>query len=156
MKYGQTRSCCPRIVFKLERKCVVHIVQDSSSTSSSPARLRRDDTHVHASGNRGDPPKINQKGDNIQATRGRLRDVPMWLEEFTENLEDTELPALANISHDSDPERAFFKVASRSTVFALTSRKTDIAKSASEPKFQGPHAEDAMAKPYFEPQILVF
>ena len=37
----------------------------------------------------------------------------------------------------------------RSTVFILTSDKTEIAKSASEPKSQGLLAEDAMAKLYF-------
>ena len=42
-----------------------------------------------------------------------------------------------------------------STVFILISLKTEIAKSVNGPKLQGPHAEDAMAKPYLEPQILV-
>ena len=65
--------------------------QDSSSASPSPARLRSDDTHAEASGGGGDPPKIkkNQKKGNIQATRRRLRDLPEWLEEFTDDLEDT-------------------------------------------------------------------
>ena len=38
--------------------------------------------------------------------------IPEWLEQFTENLEDTEVLANADISHDSDPERPF-RVASR-------------------------------------------
>ena len=33
-------------------------------------------------------------------------------------------------------------------MFILISLKTEIARSASGPKLQGPHAEDAMAKPY--------
>ena len=33
--------------------------------------------------------------------------------------------------------------------------KTEIARSVKGPKLQGPHAEDAMAKPYLELQILV-
>ena len=37
----------------------------------------------------------------------------------------------------------------------LISLKTEIARSVNGPKLQGPHAEDAMAKPYLEPQILV-
>ena len=41
-----------------------------------------------------------------------LRDLPEWLEEFAENLEDTEMPAPAHISRDSDLERPT-KVASR-------------------------------------------
>ena len=35
-----------------------------------------------------------------------------------------------------------------STVFLLISLKTEIARSVNGPKLQGPHAEDAMAKPY--------
>ena len=42
-----------------------------------------------------------------------------------------------------------------STVFILMSLKTGIARSVNGPKLQGPHAEDAMAKPYLEPQILM-
>ena len=33
--------------------------------------------------------------------------------------------------------------------------KTEIARSVKGPKLQGPHAEDAMAKPYLELNILV-
>ena len=40
-------------------------------------------------------------------------------------------------------------------MFILTSLKTEIARSARGPKLQEPHAEDAMAKPYFELKILV-
>ena len=36
------------------------------------------------------------------------------------------------------------------TVFILVSLKTEIARSVNGPKLQGPHAEDAMAKPYLE------
>ena len=35
-----------------------------------------------------------------------------------------------------------------SIVFILISLKTEIARSVKGPKLQGPHAEDAMAKPY--------
>ena len=61
--------------------------QDSSTTSPSPAKLRSDDTHDQASGDRGDPPKIKNKKDNEdnnQATRNRFRGLPAWLEEITE------------------------------------------------------------------------
>ena len=40
------------------------------------------------------------------------------------------------------------------TVFFLTSRKTKIARSVQGPKLQGPHAEDAMAEPYFVLKIF--
>ena len=36
----------------------------------------------------------------------QLREVPEWLEEFTENLKDTEVLATAHITHDSDSEVA--------------------------------------------------
>ena len=42
-----------------------------------------------------------------------------------------------------------------STVFILMSPKTEIARSVKGPKLQGPHAEDAMAKPYLELKFLV-
>ena len=41
------------------------------------------------------------------------------------------------------------------TMFILISLKTEIARSVNGPRLQGPHAEDAMAKPYIEPQMLV-
>ena len=49
--------------------------------------------------------KKNNERDNNRASGDRLRDLPQWLEEFTENLDDTEVPAPAHISHDSDSER---------------------------------------------------
>ena len=42
-----------------------------------------------------------------------------------------------------------------SIMFILISLKTEIARSVNGPKLQGPRAEDAMAKPYLELQILV-
>ena len=51
----------------------------------------------------------NNNMDNRQAPSDRVRDLRVWLVEFTENLEDTEVPALrdtpANTSQDSDSER---------------------------------------------------
>ena len=118
--------------------------KDSSSTSPSPARLRSDDTLSQASGNRSSKKK---KKDNIQATRSRLRDLPEWLEEFTDYLENAEVPALANISEDSDPERPA-KVATRKHSIFLTSRKTDTVKAAREPRLRGLLAGSALAKQY--------
>ena len=70
-------------------------------------------------------------------------------EEFTENLKDTEVPAPAHISHDSDSQRPK-KWHPGSAVFLLTSRKIEIAKYACEPRWQGLLAEDALAKQYTE------
>ena len=50
-------------------------------------------------------PKINQKRDDNRDSDDRLRYLPGWLEEFTDDLEDTELLAPAHISQDSDLER---------------------------------------------------
>ena len=48
-----------------------------------------------------------------------MRDLLEWLQEFADNLEDAEVPATANISHDSDSEHPM-KVASRKpSTFAL-------------------------------------
>ena len=43
---------------------------------------------------------------------GSSEGLPEWLQDFIENLEIVEMPAVANISRDSDPER-LIKVASR-------------------------------------------
>ena len=51
----------------------------------------------------------------------------------SQNLEETEMPAIGHISHDSDSERPM-KVASKKRSFFLTFRKTEIPKSACEPK----------------------
>ena len=112
--------------------------QDSSSSSPSPAKFRSDDTHDQASGDRLRSSK-NQKttmenNDNNQGTRDRLRDLPEWSEVFTDNLEDTKVPALANTSHDSN---VLWKRHPGSKVFVQTSLKTEIAKSAREPRLQG-------------------
>ena len=60
-----------------------------------------------------DPLKNHKTKKNInRASDYRLRYVPEWLEEFADDLEETEVPALAHISHDSDSERPT-KVATR-------------------------------------------
>ena len=59
----------------------------------------------------------------------RFRDLPEWLEEFADNLEDAEVPAPANTSHDSDSERST-KVATRKYLYSLPKR----------PKLLGLHA----------------
>ena len=82
-------------------------------TLSSPVTERGDDTSVPASGNRSrNPTKIDQKNknrDSVLAWRNRFRDLPEWLEEFAENLEDKEVPASrgtpANTAQDSGSER---------------------------------------------------
>ena len=45
------------------------------------------------------------KRDDNRDSDDRFRDLPEWLEEFTDNPEDTEDRAPAHISQDSDSER---------------------------------------------------
>ena len=75
--------------------------------------------------------------------------IPEWLEDFTVDLEIAEVPAPGDISHDSDPERPV-KVASRERSIFLTSQKTKIAKSASEPRLRWLLAEGELEIQYFE------
>ena len=60
----------------------------------------------HESGAINQKPKTKiQKVGNDGTSGKRLRDLPEWSEEFTENLQDTEVPPPAHISQDSDSER---------------------------------------------------
>ena len=80
-------------------------MQDSSS-SSGPASGRSDE---YAPGNWHDTDPItqnqNEKRNGSRDADDRLRDLPEWLEEFTDNLEDTETPVPAHVSQDSESER---------------------------------------------------
>ena len=119
---------------------------NSSSTSTlqdlSPTSPARERTAGLAPGDRcGSSPKPKtkrKKKDSNRESDDRLRDLPAWLEEFADNPEDTEVPAPAHISQDSDSERPT-KVASKkgSTVFILTSERPKIAKYACEQKHKG-------------------
>ena len=52
--------------------CSTSLSQDSSSTSPSPARVRSDDTHVQASGNRGDLTRTKHKNKNKHTIKQRV------------------------------------------------------------------------------------
>ena len=91
--------------------------------------------------------------------------LPEWLEEFTENPEDAEVPATAHISHDSDSERPTKVAPRKHSIYSLPERSTlrsmqanqvyEIARPARGRKLQGPRAEDAVAEPYLEQESLV-
>ena len=54
---------------------------------------------------RGSPSNENQKKkDDNRDSDERLRDLPEWLEEFTDDLEDTEILVPAHISRDPDSD----------------------------------------------------
>ena len=133
---------------KLERKFVFYLPQDSCR----PATQRSDDTHSEASRNRGDPTKTKNKNknkDNNQATSNRLRDLPEWLEEFTENLEDTEVPAARDVLQTLLKiliRNVLLKWYQGSTAPTLKSRKTEIAKSARGVRLHGLLAGSALVK----------
>ena len=106
-------------------------------------------------------PKPNKKESTIK--RGNLcgdSEIPEWLQEFRENLVDDEIPLQGGSHASSSHEVSLEPTTKRREDLGehnviLISLKTEIARSVNGPKLQGPHAEDAMAKPYLKPQILV-
>ena len=50
-------------------------------------------------------PKQIEKNNDNRDSDDLLRNLPEWLEEFTDNLEDSEILVPAHISQDSDTER---------------------------------------------------
>ena len=86
-----------------------------------------------------------------------MRDLPEWLEDYTDNLDDTEVLVPAHVAQNADSERPT-RVASNSrrhSVFNSLPKKTEIAKYACEPKLQGLLAEDAVAKQYLRQRSWV-
>ena len=67
--------------------------------------------------------------------------IPEWLEDFAENLERSEKHPQPQILLVSQIRNVLSKLHQGSTVFLLTARKTQIARSASEPKLQDLLAE---------------
>ena len=65
-----------------------------------------------------------------------FRDLPEWLEEFTENLDNTGVPAPAHSSQDSDSDRTTksgLKIKEAQYLYSLP-KIPKIAMSACEPK----------------------
>ena len=75
-------------------------------------------------------------------------------EEFTDNLEAAEVPAIASTSHDSDSERPA-KVVSRKHSVHTHFPKDRNAEYVCEPKSQGLLAEDALATLCLEQKRLL-
>ena len=107
---------------------VVPGVSSSSNTSSSSTLLPQDYS-LHPANLRSNEEVA--RNCNEAAAGKSSEGLPEWLEDFTENLEIVEMPAAANISHYSDPERTV-KVAPRKHSIIPISQKTIIAMSASE------------------------
>ena len=104
-------------------------------------------------------PKSNKDDTTIE--RGHLCDdseIPEWLQEFIENLVDERVPEHRDSHASSSHEVSLEPTPKRiwvSTEFILTSRKTEIARSATGPKSQGPRVEDVLAESYLLQKILV-
>ena len=87
-------------------------------------------------------------------------EIPEWLQEFRENLVDDEIPEHGDSHASSSHEASLEPILKRREDLCKHSvythfLKTEIARSVRGPKLQGPHAEDAMAKPYLVLKILV-
>ena len=98
-------------------------------------------------------PKTNKKETTIERGNPLDSEIPEWLQEFKENLVDDEI-SLQGGSHASSSHEASLEPTTKRredlgkhSVFTHF-LKTEIARSVKGPKLQGPHAEDAMAKPY--------
>ena len=104
-------------------------------------------------------PKPNEN-ENHEQVRGDpyFSDIPDWLQECRENLWMTKFlnaethtrVLLMNYLQSLREVRIWVN-----TVLILTSRMTEIAKSAKGPKSQGPRGDDVLAESYFVQTILV-
>ena len=87
-------------------------------------------------------------------------EIPEWLQEFRENLVDDEIPLQGDSHASSSNEISLEPTTKRREDLGkhsvlLISLKTEFARSVKGPKLQGPHAEDAIAKPYLVLKNLV-
>ena len=104
--------------------------------------------------------KPNKKETTIERRNPCDSEIPEWLQEFMENLMDDEIP-LQGGSHASSSHEVSLEPTTKRRedlckhMFKVISLKSEIARSPRGQKSQEPRAEDAMAKPYLEPQILV-
>ena len=145
--------------------------QESHSSSSSSPAVSEIQIREREDGINSDTPPVqlltsvddrSGQPDETTIERGNPLDseIQEWLQEFRENLVDDEIPlqggSHASSSHEVslEPTKKRREDLCKHNVYTHF-LKTEIARSVNGPKLQGPHAEDAMAKPYLEPQILV-
>ena len=160
-----------------------HSSSSSSSSSSSltvseiEIREREDATNIDISpvpvsnlvdDGSGQPDKIqaikiqkpNKKETTIERSNPSDSEIPEWLQEFRENLVDDEIPLQEGSHASSSLEVSLEPTTKRREDLGKHSVYTHFPKDRNceickRTKLQGPHAEDAMAKPYLELQILV-
>ena len=105
--------------------------------------------------------KTNKKEPKREQGDPLSSEIPEWLQEFMEILVDDEIPehgdSHASSSHEASVEPILMRREDLcvNTVFFLISPRTEIARSVTGPKLQGPRAEDAMVEPYLVLKILV-
>ena len=103
----------------------------------------------------------NKKKTTIERGNPLYSDIPEWLQEFRENLVDDRVPerrdSHASSSHEVSLEPTFKRREDlgKHSVYTHFTKDRNCEICARGPKSQGPHAEDAMAEPYFVLQNLV-
>ena len=100
--------------------------------------------------------KTNKKETTMERGSPFDSEIPEWLR----NLMDDEIPLQGGSHASSSHEVSLEPTTKRREDLGKHNvhshfPKTEMARSAYGPSLLGPLAEDAMAKPYFEPQILV-
>ena len=143
----------------LQAQARVRLPHRSRGTHRVPLRVQQDHEVTKLMIKHRETEAILQKSEVKRRTTLKQREIDCaiseWSEELTDNLEDTEVPALANTSHDSDSERPT-KVATRKhSIYSHFRKDRNCEVSACEPKWQGPLAENALAQTYLEQTILV-
>ena len=102
VQHGELRTDrCPWFIDKLFKPSYTYIsnisIAGSSSSCKHPASTRSESTSGTAWASPSHEPaenrKRNRNGDNETVRGNPLLDLPEWLEEFTENLEDESVPA---------------------------------------------------------------
>ena len=100
-------------------------------------------------------PKPNKKESKKEQIDSMCSEILEWLQEFRENLMADEIPVHgdchASSSHEAslEPTTKRREDLGKHNVHTHFLQRTEIARSVNGPRLQGPHAEDAMAKPYF-------
>ena len=143
---------CPRIINSTFQPDIAGL---NSSTAPSPASQRSRSTRSGALGDQlHDSAETEDTNEHIDPAMGiRSHDLPEWLEEFTEH------PVVEEALPQGTHPQALLVIQIRnlqeeeyrgSTLFLLTSRKTEVAKCGREPRLQGLLAGNALVMQYFE------
>ena len=148
---SSSTSSSPTSPTSSSQETVTPTEQPASTRSESMSEEVRETRHM-------DQQKTNTqiKNDDNEEVRGNLSHDPSeWLQEFRHVDESVPENRDASSSSHELPQDRKQKCYRVSTSFLLTSRRTETARSAWEPKLQGRRAEDAMAEPYLLQKVLV-